>query len=129
MQDISEHGSDGFIKKLIPSLFADPVKHAEIIKMLVARGLYYDDNAWCYGTQAIRDRNDHTDTLKSAKIPVLMLMGEQDKAVTPEIAYKQAPLSERVDLHMYPDVGHMSMYENPAAVIQDLIRFYDGMAA
>jgi pimeloyl-ACP methyl ester carboxylesterase len=97
--------------------------------MLVARGLYYDDNAWCYGTQAIRDRNDHTDTLKSAKIPVLMLMGEQDKAVTPEIAYKQAPLSERVDLHMYADVGHMSMYENPAAVIQDLIRFYDGMAA
>ena len=129
MKDISENGAGPFSEKLISSLFAEPKKHSEIIKMLVERGKYFTNDAWCYGIQAMRDRRDHAETLKNIKVPVLMLMGQQDKAVPEEIAFKQAPLSERTDLHLYPNVGHMAMYENPAAVIQDLIRFYDMVAA
>ena len=129
MKDISENGREAFVKKLISSLFANSEKYAGIIGMLIERGMHYDDNAWCFGTQAIRDRKDHAQTLKNTKIPVLMLMGEQDKAVTPEVAYKHPPLSDLVEMQMYPDVGHMSMYENPSGVIQDLIKFYDKVGA
>jgi pimeloyl-ACP methyl ester carboxylesterase len=129
MNDIKTKGREEFIKKFIPTLFGDKDRFGEISKMLIERGLAYDDNAWYYGTQAIRDREDHAHTLKNINVPVLMIMGEQDKAVTPEIAYKQAPLSERVELHMYPGVGHLAMYENTAGMIEDLIRFYATSAA
>ena len=124
MKDISENGRAAFVKKLIPSLFSNDKDYAEIINVLVERGMSYDDNAWCFGTQAIRDRKEHSKTLKEIQVPVLMLMGEEDKAVTPALAYKQAPLSERTVLHMYPGVGHMAMYENTSKMISDLIRFY-----
>ncbi len=129
MKDISENGREGFVKKMIPSLFGNDKDYVEIIKMLIARGMIYNDNAWCFGTQAIRDRRDQSATLKNINVPVLMLMGEQDTAVTPDLVYKQAPLSGRVVLHMYPGVGHMSMYESPSKMIEDLIRFYAVFAA
>ncbi|HUR31821.1 MAG TPA: alpha/beta hydrolase [Saprospiraceae bacterium] len=125
VNDIRENGKEAFVKKMISSLFGNDKDYVEVIDMLIRRGMYYDDNAWMFGTQAIRDRSDHTQTLKNIKVPVLMIMGEQDKAVTPELAYKQAPLSERVTLHMYPGVGHLSMYENTSKLIQDLVRFYE----
>jgi 3-oxoadipate enol-lactonase len=127
MKDISSNGREQFVKKLISSLFGNKNDYTEIINMLIERGMIYDDNAWCLGTQAMRDRRDHAETLKNAKVPVMMLMGENDKAVTPELANKQARLSENVTMHMYPGVGHMAMYEQPSKMIQDLIRFYDAV--
>ncbi len=128
MKEISEKGREAFVEKMIPSLLGNEKDYVEITKMLIQRGMIYDNNAWSFGTQAIRDRKDHSATLTNSKIPVLMLMGENDKAVTPALAYKQAPLSERSMLHMYPGVGHLAMYESPSKMIEDLIRFYDSFA-
>ncbi len=125
MKDIRENGRATFVKKFISSLVGNDKDYNELVNMLITRGMTYDDNAWIYGTQAIRDRKDHSSTLKNIKVPVLMLMGEGDKAITPELAFKQAPLSERIMLHMYPGVGHLGMYENTSGVIRDFIRFYD----
>lgn len=129
MEDITHNGREGFVKKLISSLFGSKDDYTLIINMLIERGMAYDDNAWCFGTRAIRDRRDHAETLKNINIPVLMLMGEDDKAVTPELAKRQANISERVSMHIYPGVGHLSMYEHTSKMIQDLIRFYDSVPA
>lgn len=125
MKDISENGRAAFVKKMILSMAGNDKDYIEITSMLIERGLSYDDNTWVFGTQAIRDRVDHSATLKNITVPVLMLMGEQDKAVTPELAFKQAPISERSVLHMYPGVGHLGMYENTSGMIRDFIRFYN----
>ena len=45
MKDISENGAGAFLEKLITSLFADPIKHSEIIKMLIARANYFTNDA------------------------------------------------------------------------------------
>jgi len=127
LNDIKTNGRSGLVNKLIPSLFADGKASEQLIKMLITRGLQYNDDAWYYGTQAMRDRVDHSETLKNAKVPVLMLMGEADKAVPAELAYKQSNLSDKTELHMYPNVGHMGMYENTSKMISDLANFYAGM--
>ena len=114
------------VNKLIPSLVAENKYSAGIVSLLIKRGLQYDDNAWYYGTQAIRDRIDHSETLKNTRVPVLMLMGESDKVVPADLAYKQASLAERTVLHMYPNVAHVGMYENTARMIYDLVNFYSG---
>ena len=126
LTDIKANGPSGFINKLIPSLFASTDNSAEIIKGLITRGFQYDTNAWYYGTQALRDRVDTSDALKKASVPVLLLMGEDDKAVPVALAHQQSTLAERTTLHVYPGVGHMGMYENTARMISDLVKFYSG---
>lgn len=129
MNDINENGREAFVKKMIPSLFATQSGFEKIIEMLIERGMLYDDHAWCFGTRAMRDRTDHAATLRKAEIPVMMIMGEKDKAVPVELANKQAPLSQQASLKLYPEVGHMAMYEHPSHMIGDLIRFYEGQQA
>lgn len=124
MEDIRSKGRAGLIHKMIPSLLADEKASLEIIETLIARGLKYNDDAWYFGTMAIRDRMDHSETLKTLNVPVLMIMGEKDKAVPPDLAYAQAHLAERTSLLIYPEVGHLAMYEDSAKMIGDLIRFY-----
>ncbi|MFZ1677173.1 MAG: alpha/beta hydrolase [Saprospiraceae bacterium] len=130
LNTIKSDGASGFISKFYPGLFADIDKSEHLIKMLIRRGLQYDYNAWYYGTMAMRDRRDHSDTLKNAvDIPVLLLMGGADKAVPAELALKQSILAERTSFHMYESTGHLGMYENTRQVISDLIRFYAEFAS
>jgi pimeloyl-ACP methyl ester carboxylesterase len=124
IRDIEENGREAFLQKFIPGLFGQPDSHKEIADRLITRAMTYDDSAWIHGTAALRDRNDHSETLKNISVPVLMLMGAADTAVKPELATKQAPMSGHVTMHMYPGIGHLGMYENTARMIEDLIRFY-----
>jgi pimeloyl-ACP methyl ester carboxylesterase len=124
VEDIQTNGRAGFVRKMISSLVADSEGSKELVDKLILRGLKYDDRAWAFGTMAIRDRKDHAQTLKNISVPVLMIMGEKDKAVPPELAYSQAHFGEQTSFHLYPEVGHLSMYENTAQVINDLVMFY-----
>jgi pimeloyl-ACP methyl ester carboxylesterase len=126
--DTAEHiqrsGRESIVKKMIPSLFAEGYNNPDLVAELVSRGMQYDDNAWRLGALAMRDRTDHTETLKNIRVPVLMVGGEKDTAVPPDLFFKQASLPERNLLRIYPGVGHMAMYENTAPLISDLSDFY-----
>lgn len=124
MENIQAQGRGFLVNKMIPSLFADPAGLKPLIDILIDRGLGYGDTAWLNGTRAIRDRKDHTETLKNITVPVLMVMGEKDMAVPSEFGYRQAGLSARTTLCVYPETGHMAMYENTSRLICDLLTFY-----
>jgi pimeloyl-ACP methyl ester carboxylesterase len=124
IKDIEAHGRDVLIHKMIPSLFADPSGMKPLIDVLIARGMAYGNAAWMNGTRAIRDRKDHAETLKKIHVPVLMVMGEKDTAVPSVLGYKQAGISDQTKLIIYPDAGHMAMYENTSQLLCDLIVFY-----
>ena len=127
MEFIRANGGAAQAKKMIPSMFDADHSPGEIVERLIARGIQYNDNAWYFGMGAMRDRNDHAETLKNLAVPVLMIMGEKDKAVPVEFAYRQAALTNRSSLTVYKDVGHMSMYENTARLICDLVKFYNSI--
>jgi len=124
IEDIRAHGRDALVHKMIPSLFANAASYPELIKALISRGLAFDDNTWSYGAMALRDRKDHTETLRNLHVPVLMISGEKDAAVPVEWFYKQAPLAENNRLIIYPETGHMAMYENTLRLVCDLRSFY-----
>ena len=124
MLRIAKEGREFLVRKMIPSLFADPSGLRPLIEVLVDRGMEYDDTAWLYGAQAMRDRKDHAETLKNLKAPVLLIMGEKDNAVPLELAYRQAGISAQTKLHIYQEIGHMAMYENTSRLIVDLLTFY-----
>lgn len=123
-EHILRNGRESVVKKMIPSLFAEGYNNPDLIAELVSAGMDYDDNAWRLGAMAMRDRTDHTETLKNMRVPVLMVGGEKDTAVPPDLIFKQASLPDRSLVRIYPGVGHMAMYENTAPLISDLAEFY-----
>ena len=124
MENIRKNGCQVQAKKMIPSLFDASRFPAELVDMLIERGITCGDNAWYFGMGAMRDRKDHGETIQNVSFPVLMIMGENDTAVPLDLVYKQAPLVSQAQLCIYPHVGHMAMYENTARMICDLVKFY-----
>ena len=122
--DIKSNGHSGIAHKMIPSFFADAPASTPLIDALVARGMSYEDPAWYYGAEAMRDRADHGVTLTNLQVPVLMISGMKDVAVPADLIYRQASLASKNTLILYEGVGHMGMYEKTAQMICDLITFY-----
>lgn len=127
LDEIQSKGREAFVRRMISSMVFDKEKHSKLVEQLIERGLMYDDDAWYNGTLAIRDRKDHSETLQRFHGPSLMIMGESDTAVPVALGYNQAALADQVMLLVYPNVGHLSMYENTNSLIRDLKTFYDGI--
>jgi len=51
-------------------------------------------------------------------------MGDADPVVPLPLVYQQAALAAILQLRVYPNVGHLGMYENTLTMIEDLISFY-----
>ncbi len=129
IQDIQHLGHGPLVKRMIPSLFHQPEEKSVLVQKLMDRAMDYPDEAWSFGAGAMRDRQEHADTLAALSVPVLMIMGDHDYAVPLDIVYRQAGLPAHGCLRIYENTGHMSMYERPGLLIEDLATYYDGMAA
>jgi pimeloyl-ACP methyl ester carboxylesterase len=127
LEEIQTLGREAFVRRMISSLVFDKTLHAALIEHLITRGLMYGDDAWYNGTLAMRDRKDHADTLKNFTGPCLMIMGESDTAIPIAFAYKQATLVANGNLIIYPNVGHLAMYENTEGLIDDFGAFYSAL--
>ena len=62
---------------------------------------------------ALRDRADHTDTLRACRIPVLGLVGADDALTPPEETRAMMDLTPRGITAEIPGAGHLSCIENP----------------
>ncbi len=125
LEEIQAHGKHAFAERMISGLLGGETPESSTLKaLLLARGLQYSDEAWYWGTQAIRDRRDHRETFQHLSVPVLLVMGGNDKVVPTELIYRQAAMVDRAELVVFPGVGHLSMYECTADLIHHLRTFF-----
>lgn len=68
-------------------------------------------------TRALLGRPDATSVLKGIACPTLILCGMDDGWSPPERHRRMAELAPHAMLRLVPDCGHMSMMEQPAAVL------------
>lgn len=111
---IIAHGSNAFLKTSTPNLFSESFQkeHTETIINLINKGSALEPSVLIAHYKAIMARPDRTNVLAESKVPVLMVIGKEDKAVNPADAVAQSklnPLCTTVIL----DTGHMSMLEAP----------------
>lgn len=71
-------------------------------------------------TRALLGRPDATGVLKNIDCPTLILCGMEDGWSPPERHRRMAELAPRSILRLVEDCGHMSMMEQPAAVLAAL---------
>lgn len=124
---IEEYGVYPFLKNTTPNLFSDSFKkdHPEKITDLIEQGKIFSKEALVQYYNAMISRPDRTGVLKNSNLPVLFIVGSEDKAAPLEDLLKQVHLPKVSHLHIIEKVGHMGMWEKPAQLNQYLLQFIE----
>lgn len=122
---IEEHGAGHFLKSTIANLFSNKSKteKSDLIVRLTDKGYDFSNQALIQYYNAMINRQDSTETLKKAGMPVLFIIGTDDIPVPMNDVLRQVHLPNTTFIHILPEVGHMSMVENPERLSQYLSTF------
>jgi pimeloyl-ACP methyl ester carboxylesterase len=122
---IDKHGSELFIKTSTPNLYAEEFQknYPEIIEKHIEYASRIPKEALMAGMQAMRDRPDRRQVLKSLKCSVMFIIGEMDKSVSPEDAKSQIMMPKYFSSSILNDVAHMGMVEEPEDCLKFVIKF------
>lgn len=112
---ILQHGAHAFLKTSIPNLFADTfqTQHPETVQSVIAKAASFTPEALIAYYKAMMNRKDRSSVLHHSQVPVLIFIGEQDKAVPPADALEQSSFPAICQVEVLPEAGHMGMLEAP----------------
>ena len=110
---INKNGAHAFLKTTIPNLFSEnfKLKYSKEIDRLIENGKSFLPQALIQYYNAMINRTDTTDLLKTFDKPVLFIIGEMDKAVPMQTILQQCHLPSVSHIYVM-DTGHMGMLED-----------------
>lgn len=110
---IKEHGAFEFLKTTTPNLFSALTKEErpELIDQQIAGLSNFLPPSLVSYYQAMMQRPDRTNILKTSAVPVLFIMGEDDNAVPIKDVLEQCHLPGKSYIHVLNSSGHMGMLE------------------
>lgn len=125
IETINKSGSAVFIRASTPTLYAEEfVKlHPFIVAKHIENASQFPPEALIAGMQAIRDRPDRRAVLKALRVPVMFIIGEKDKSVSPEDSKSQIMMPKFFSSSILDDVAHMGMVEEAEHCLAFLERF------
>lgn len=118
---------DAYVAQLFPGLF-DPEwasAHPAILNDLTAKAQRYPSEAIAQALEGMIARADHSDTLRKAPCPVLIVAGERDVLIPPTMALEAAAMPTVCQIELLADAAHMGMYESPERLARIIRDFYD----
>jgi pimeloyl-ACP methyl ester carboxylesterase len=122
---ILKNGTELFIKTSTPNLYAEDFAkhHPEIIERHIQYATQFPAEALATGMLAMRDRPDRRQVLKSLRCPVMFIIGEKDKSVSPEDAKSQIMMPKFFSSSILDNVAHMGMVEEPEECLKFVQKF------
>lgn len=120
MEKIQTEGIHSFVDTLVPKLFA-PLHLGEFEQITKEIGYKASTKGAIAALGAMRERPDRVSVLETTKVPVLLLTGSEDGIVPAKRAFTTH--GENIKQVLLPEVGHMSMYESPHRLIDELKQF------
>jgi pimeloyl-ACP methyl ester carboxylesterase len=125
---IQDNGLEPFISTFVPGLFFNPENpelKAQIEKQKTI-GKRCDPQTVIQYMNAMRDRGDSMDFLKSYDKPVLLIAGEADQSVPLEKSKRMAECLRKPSVHFLPETGHMGMFEKKEDTLEVVREFLSG---
>jgi pimeloyl-ACP methyl ester carboxylesterase len=117
-QEIEESGVGAFVDGVIHNFLAPEAKTEHILYAKeVAHEATVEGLIAALG--AMKSRQNQRDLIDTIATPVLVIEGEQDKAVTP--IETSNPNVKKVTTN----TGHLGMIEDPQAVLREILRFLE----
>lgn len=116
--EIQEVGVGAFVDGIIHNFLAPDAKTEDI---LFAKEVAYEgkEEGLIAALGAMKSRPNQHDLVDSTSIPLLVIEGEQDGAVTP--IETSNPNVKKVKT----DTGHLGMLEDPKAILKEILEFLE----
>jgi pimeloyl-ACP methyl ester carboxylesterase len=112
-----EHGAGRFLSQAIPNLYGEAYteRHPDDIKAHITSAQSFTDQSIIVYYRAMMSRPDRRSILQTFAKPVLFIMGEEDKTVHLQETLSQSYLPKESHVHIWKEVAHMGMKEDPEA--------------
>ncbi len=125
IETIKKSGSEVFIRASTPTLYAEDFvkENAFIIAKHIDNASQFPPEALIAGMQAIRDRPDRRAILKALRVPVMFIIGEKDKSISPADSKSQIMMPKFFSSSILDNVAHMGMVEEAEHCLAFLERF------
>jgi len=125
IETIKKSGSAVFVRASTPTLYTEEFAklHPEIIEKHIEHASQFPPEAFIAGMQAIRDRPDRRSVLKALRVPVMFIIGEKDKSISPADAKSQIMMPKFFSSSILDNVAHMGMVEEAEHCLAFLERF------
>lgn len=122
---MEEYGVFPFLKNTTPNLFSENYKkqHAERVSELIEQGKKFSKEALIQYYKAMMNRPDRTKVLEKSNVPVLFIIGSEDKAAPLDDLLQQVHLPAISYIHIIEGCGHMSMWEKTHLLNNYLLEF------
>jgi pimeloyl-ACP methyl ester carboxylesterase len=122
---LKKGGKEPFVRQMMPGLFSEKFKneHLDEINGQVKEGLLTETDSLVAFYNAMIMRPDRINTLKNSDLPVLWVVGDEDKIASKENIMQQCSHSNVNFVKLYRNCGHMSMLEQPEKLVEDLVEF------
>jgi pimeloyl-ACP methyl ester carboxylesterase len=122
---IHEHGTLQFLETATQNLFSNTFKksHPNKIQDVIDSVSDISPEAMIQFVMAMRNRKAYTHLLTNNRIPIWMIVGEDDIAVPIEDSLKQLQLLPQNRVMLLKQVGHMGMLEATEQVNNALLGF------
>lgn len=119
---IEQNGSSAFLRATIPNLYGEKFKTSsqELFNQLLEKSLAIKKEALIAYYEAMMRRKDRTHVLKETKLPVLIFIGQEDKAVSPEDSLFQSSIPARCQVQIVSDIAHTGMWEAPEILNKEI---------
>lgn len=126
---IRKHGTAAYVEQSLPGLYSDEFKkrNPEKIQDQINRYRDLSPDALVQYLQAMMDRTEKTGLLKTIQVPMLFIMGEEDKAAPVKDVLQQCYLPRVSDIHILPG-AHMGMVENARVCAGFISQFLETIA-
>jgi len=124
---IKEKGVEQYADEIIKKLFAQETftKNKNVVDAVKEMIISTQKQSLCNTLHALAERKETCDQLSEINIPVLIMVGQEDK-ITPIAAAQQ--MHEKIlnsKLEIIQQAGHLSNLENPTAFNTHLVNFLE----
>jgi pimeloyl-ACP methyl ester carboxylesterase len=123
---IKKHTARLFIRELINNLFSEEYKkeHTEVVIALIKNAQEtISDVAVIAALEAMRNREDKSETLERFTKPLLFIIGKKDTTIPLAQSLSQVSLPAQSDIHIRCEAAHMSVYEDKEYTQNCLLNF------
>lgn len=124
---IKDNGVNAFLKTSTAGLFKDAEKSKTEIEQLIEKGNAFTPDTLIQYYEAMIQRPDRTEILKTFSGPVMFMLGSHDKAVPFEQGLEQSHLPALSHVFILRESGHMGMIEEAEKSLLNLEHFLDAI--
>src|SRR6185312_16276717 len=122
---IKNNGAELFIKNTTANLFSEKTKRTKprLVDNLINNSKYFSPAALIQYYNAMIERPDRTNVLKTFKKPILFVVGKNDNAVPLKASLEQCHIPLISHIKILQNTGHVGMWEEKKEANVFLLKF------